>query len=143
MYSLAQAAKAAGKSKPTLLRAIRAGRLSATRHDDGTYAIDPAELMRAFPSVSWAIPDPVKQTVPQNGGGYEPGVLGEIEGLRALLAERDLRLADKDRAIDIAEATIADLRKRLDQATALLTDQRPAAPSDPPRRSWWQWGRRK
>ena len=80
MYSLAQAAKAAGKSKPTLLRAIRAGRLSATRHDDGTYAIDPAELMRAFPSVSGAIPDPVKQTVPHNGGGCEPGVLGEIEG---------------------------------------------------------------
>jgi hypothetical protein len=138
MYSLAQAAKAAGKSKPTLLRAIRAGRLSATRHDDGTYAIDPAELIRAFPPVSGAVPDPMKQTVSHNGGGYEPGVLSEIEGLRALLAERESRLADKDRAINIAEATIADLRKRLDQATALLTDQRPA----PARRSWWRWGRR-
>jgi hypothetical protein len=139
MYSLAQAAKAAGKSKPTLLRAIRSGRLSATRHADGTYAIDPAELIRAFPLLPGAVPDLMKQTVPHNGVGYELGVLSEIEGLRALLAERDSRLADKDRAIDIAEATIADLRKRLDQATALLTDQRTPAPSA---RRWWNWRRR-
>src|SRR3954469_2595767 len=73
MYSLAQAAKAAGKSKPTLLRAIRSGRLSATRHDDVTYAIDPAELIRAFSPVSGAVPDSMKQSVSHNGGGYEPG----------------------------------------------------------------------
>jgi len=49
MYSLQQAAKAAGKSKPTLSRAIKAGRLSATRTESGAYEIDPAELARVFP----------------------------------------------------------------------------------------------
>ena len=49
MFSLAQAAKAAGKSRPTIARAIQAGRLSATKNDDGSYAIDPAELARVFP----------------------------------------------------------------------------------------------
>jgi hypothetical protein len=49
MYSLAPPAKAAGKSKPTLVYAIKAGRLSAIRHEDGSYAIDPGELARVFP----------------------------------------------------------------------------------------------
>jgi len=59
---------------------------------------------------------------------------GELRELRA-------RLAD-------ARETIDDLRRRLDRAderlTALLTDQRAAAPA-PPRsgsaRRWWRWQR--
>ena len=46
--SLSQAAKAAGKSKSTINRAIKSGKLSATRHDDGSYTIDGSELSRAF-----------------------------------------------------------------------------------------------
>ena len=49
MFSLAQAAKAAGKSRPTLARAIKAGRLSAAWSDDGSCAIDLSELARVFP----------------------------------------------------------------------------------------------
>ncbi len=49
MYSLAQAAKASGKSKPTLVRWIKTGRLSAKRNNDGSYTIDPAELARVSP----------------------------------------------------------------------------------------------
>jgi excisionase family DNA binding protein len=51
-YSLGEAAKEIGVSKPTVQRAIKSGRLSATRHDDGSYDIDPAELRRAFPPVT-------------------------------------------------------------------------------------------
>ena len=46
--SLSQAAKLTGKSKSTINRAIKTGKLSATRHEDGSYSIDPAELSRAF-----------------------------------------------------------------------------------------------
>ena len=49
MYSLAQAAKAAGKSKPTIARVIKAGRIAAARSEDGSYSIDPVELARVFP----------------------------------------------------------------------------------------------
>ena len=97
MLSLAQAAKTVGKSKPTLLRAIRTGGLSVTTQDDGSYPIDPAELMRAYPPRPGASTGPMKQTVPSNGAGHEPSILGEVEGLRAFLAERDSRLAHKDR----------------------------------------------
>ena len=47
--SLREAAKEAGTSKSTILRAVKAGRLSATRTDDGGYNIEPAELFRVYP----------------------------------------------------------------------------------------------
>src|SRR4051794_5254783 len=47
---LSEAAERVGVSKSTLFRAVRAGRLSATRTDDGQFLVDPAELSRAYPS---------------------------------------------------------------------------------------------
>jgi hypothetical protein len=49
LVSLGQAAKLAGLGKTTLARAIKSGRLSATRRDDGGYQIDVAELERVYP----------------------------------------------------------------------------------------------
>jgi hypothetical protein len=46
--SLGHAAKVTGVGKTTLTRAIKAGRLSATRREDGSYAIDPRELSRVY-----------------------------------------------------------------------------------------------
>ena len=48
-YTLGQAARAADVSKTTIQRAIKSGRLSASRQQDGSYVIDPSELHRAFP----------------------------------------------------------------------------------------------
>jgi hypothetical protein len=47
--SLREAAARAKASKSTIWRAIKAGRMNAARTDDGGFAIDPAELFRAFP----------------------------------------------------------------------------------------------
>jgi hypothetical protein len=116
-YTLGQAAKAAGRSKTTIHRAITSGRLSASRTDTGDYSIDPAELARVFP------------TDRSGNGAMERSVTDER--LSAAQAERD-------RYRDIAEErleTIRDLRSRLDasegerrrvqaQLTGLLTDGR-------------------
>jgi excisionase family DNA binding protein len=51
-YTLGTAARATGVSKSTIYRAIKSGRLSASRSDTGDYAIDPAELHRVFPPVT-------------------------------------------------------------------------------------------
>jgi hypothetical protein len=51
-FGLRQAAQQAGASKSTILRAIQSGRLSASRTDDGGYAIDAAELFRVYPPKS-------------------------------------------------------------------------------------------
>lgn len=49
MFTMGQAAKEVGTSKTSIHRAIKSGKLSASRNDDGTFAIDPAELFRAYP----------------------------------------------------------------------------------------------
>ena len=145
-YTVAQAAKAIGKSKATVFRAIAKGAISATRDDTaGAFLIDPAELHRAFPhpaEESHEAPHETGDGMPRNG---------EWHDLKARLELTELRLAD-------TQDQVADLRHRLDQAdtdrrqaldrlaaaqeriAALLTDQR-AAPA-PARRSWWSWARR-
>lgn len=50
MLSLSEAASAAGIAKSTIWRAIKAGRISASRTVTGSYEVDPAELFRVFPA---------------------------------------------------------------------------------------------
>lgn len=123
-YSLGQAAKAAGKAKSTILRAVRSGRVSAMRAEDGTYRIDPAELHRVFDA-------PVAAPGQSNDADQGAEPLERLQ-LRLELVERE-----RERERDQMQATIDDLRTRLDRSedriTALLADQR--APK--PRRWWW------
>lgn len=126
-YSLGEAAKELGVSKPTVQRAIKAGRLSATRNDDGSYDIDPAELSRAFPAVTRV--GNVTHDLKRDETAGAPRVLqAEVEGLREQVALLKDERNDLRRRLD-AEA---EERRRV---TALLTDQRP-----PKRRKWWPWG---
>jgi len=121
-YNLVEAGAAVGKTKSTILKAIRRGVISANRDETtGGWAIDPAELHRVFPLVS-------KETSGNHSAATETG---EIRELRARL--------------DDAHATIADLRRRLDteaeerrRLTALLTDRRPAADDGNPPASRWR-----
>ena len=48
-FTLGEAAKQAGISKPTLSKAIKEGRLSAEKQPDGSYRIQPAELFMVYP----------------------------------------------------------------------------------------------
>ena len=48
LISLAEAAKAVGRTKPALLSAINKGRLSAKKNDHGEWEVDPAELFRVY-----------------------------------------------------------------------------------------------
>ena len=61
--SLREAAKEVNVCKSTILRAVRNGRLSAARTDDGGYSIDPAELFRVYE------PRPVAST-PERSEGH-------------------------------------------------------------------------
>jgi hypothetical protein len=45
-YTLGQAAKAVGMSKTSILRSIKAGRISAGRDELGQWAIEPCEFTR-------------------------------------------------------------------------------------------------
>src|SRR3954454_21274280 len=48
-FTLGEAAKQAGVSKPTLSKAIKTGRISAEKQPDGSYRIQPVELFRVYP----------------------------------------------------------------------------------------------
>src|SRR3954454_18576719 len=51
MLTAKQAADQVGKSKATILKAIKTGRMSANKADDGEWRIDPAELFRVYQSI--------------------------------------------------------------------------------------------
>jgi predicted site-specific integrase-resolvase len=51
-YSLHQAATACGVNKSTILRAIKAGKISAVRDEQGQWQVEPAELHRVYPPVT-------------------------------------------------------------------------------------------
>jgi hypothetical protein len=102
-YTLGQAAKACGLSKTTLSRAIRSGKLSASRNADQSFNIDPAELHRVFPPATTSTSTSVHQDT------------GALQREAQLLREM-----------------VDDLRRRLDQSEEerrqlslrLLPDQR-------------------
>lgn len=123
VYTLGEAAKATGKSKSTLSKAIKSGRISASKDDTGTYRIDPSELHRVYPlAVNGEQEETLVNTpTPQ-------GKTPDIKELQARLEAAHERLSDRD-------AVIADLREDRDkwrqQAASLL-----AAPK---KQRWWPW----
>jgi excisionase family DNA binding protein len=99
--SLREAAKEAGTSKSTILRAVKAGRLSAVRTEDDGYSIDPAELFRVYPPEKRATQqDRLKKHGMGQGASAEAmadlriqnGVLGaQLEALKDVLASERRR----------------------------------------------------
>jgi hypothetical protein len=138
-HTLRAAAKAVGRDRTTLLRAIRAGKLSAI-HDaaTGSWLIEPAELHRVYPPVDGLVAATGEATegdahlrTTEPHGGPQGVTQGEMQELRARLADKDAVIDDLRRRLDVAD----EERRRL---TAVLADQRAA----PPRRAWWPWARR-
>jgi hypothetical protein len=130
-YSFAEAATASGKSKMTIQRAIKSGKLSASRRDDESYDIDPSELHRVFP--------PVSVLEAKNDSKVRDDIPNDIMVLQLELKVRDEKIAlieaERERERDQLTGQIDDLRHRLDsegeerrKLTALLTDQRKPEP---------------
>jgi hypothetical protein len=61
MYNLMSAAAAAGVNRSTVLRAIKAGRISGQRDATGGWEIDPAEFHRVFPPLPLPAPASAQQ----------------------------------------------------------------------------------
>jgi len=126
-YSLSEAAKATGKNKTTIQRAIKSGKISASKGDGGSYEIDPSELHRVFPltvAQRTQSNDTQQAKLPPESSHIDRVV--ELEKELAVTRERANGLeAQKDQMAD----TINDLRKRLDSSEgrvmALLADNRP------------------
>ena len=144
MLTPKMAAERVGKSKATILRNIKDGKLSASRDDSGNYHIDLSELMRVY---SVDAGDPPHEVVREalRGGSNDPGDAPEkrrdIEVLQVKLEAAHKTIEDRDRELVHRDRTIDDLRERLDKEgeerrrlTAMLTDQRPKADQKPAER---------
>jgi len=137
MLSLREAAEMAGVSKSSVFRAIKAGRLSASRSASGEFEIDPSELLRAYPPRRTGL-DQLRQQLEQKETADRPEwdnlqtrnatLEAKVQGLEALLAE--VR-ANRDTAQEHLRTTQDQLR----QVLAALP-----APAQQ-RRSWRLWRR--
>jgi excisionase family DNA binding protein len=137
MLTLGQAARLAGVGKTTLTRAIRSGRLSATRRDDGGYTIDPSELARVYnvtPETAATTVETVRCATP--GDSSSDPVL-----------EVRLALAEAEAELKAMKDMLAEVRQSRDawQAQAERLALAPPLPPSPlmspvpaPARPWWR-----
>ena len=123
-YTAGQAAKATGKSIPTITRAIKKGTISAERTSSGGYLIDPAELHRVFPfqapdRSADRFPEPQPTTLGNHPTTtIDRGLEREVELLREMLAKAE---ANADHWRTLAERQQALLEdKRLKKPRSLL-----------------------
>jgi hypothetical protein len=156
--TLTEAAKAIGRNRTTVFRAIKAGKISAIRDEaTGEWMVEPAELFRLY-AIAHDATETASGEMVRNGDSLVAGddammrkaeaeeqtddATAELRELRARLEAAEARIADKDE-------TIADLRRRLDaeaeerrQAQArvmALLSPPPPTPDPPRRRRWWSF----
>jgi hypothetical protein len=114
--TLREASEKVGVTRQTLMKAIKTGRVSAEKSDNGEWRIEPVELFRVWPPVN-GVQQPLQ---PDLTDGDTPGLQAENRLLREQVAElREERNAWREQAQRLA-----------------LTDQR--APRQPaPQRGFW------
>ena len=116
-YTLGEAAKAVEFSKPTLSRAIKSGKLSATRLEDGSYQIDAAELQR-WKDSNGHRNGSKRQTTTRNGTDVTPSETPDSSGLEIEVATLREQLRSAEAARGFLEERVSDLQDRAERAEA-------------------------
>lgn len=115
-FTLKQAVEQSKKAKSTILDAIRNGKLSANKDENGRYQIDPSELFRVYPPTNNRSDE--KTTFDQKNEHSDHAILElKIENLTQQL-EREREL-NKD-----LSKRFESLENRLDNLMLLLTHQK-------------------
>jgi excisionase family DNA binding protein len=144
MIGLREAARHAGVNKSTILRAIRAGRMSATRVEGGGYVIDPAEVFRVYPPQPEARPEAHQGAEEGERRPAPPPDATELR-IRNARLEAQLEAAQCEREAAERERrwlqdALAEARAQRDEWQAQAKQLALAAPR-PERRRWWPWRR--
>ncbi|TNH37532.1 hypothetical protein [Paracoccus haeundaensis] len=139
-YSANQAAEATGKNVATITRAIKSGKLSATKDTSGAWQIDAAELSRVYPLRKQSLQN---LTMQNDANPTQRDKFTEANTLREELAALRERDKLKDTLLENYVAQMADLKEDRDkwrqQATNLLANQEAelVVPAPVKRRRWW------
>jgi excisionase family DNA binding protein len=119
-FTLGEAARQCGVAKGTISKAIKTGKLSATRREDGSWSIDNAELARYLEVNGHRFrSETVETDQPETGAETSAATDALVAELRAV---------------------IADLRRDRDEWREQA--QRLALPAPKPAEkpmSWWRW----
>lgn len=126
--SLREAAKEAGVSKSTVLRAIQNGRLSAARTEDGGYSIEPVELFRVYE------PGKADRTGTDAEGQDAPANQNTPDPMIAVLQEQVSSLKEILRR---ADAVTDEVRQDRDKWRSMAEAQQRQI-TDARAKSWWQ-----
>ena len=128
MLTVAEAAEEVGISRGGIWKAIKTGRLSATKNNSGQIVIDPAELYRVYRPVDKLSPLNEQQSSTESTCKQH-----EVDELTARLELTNKLLARAENEVD-------DLRRRLDdeaaerrKLTLLLTHQETPKAEQPTR----------
>jgi hypothetical protein len=123
MLSLSEAATAAGIAKSTIWRAIKSGRVSASKTETGCYQIDAAELFRVFPATN------KHAAMKQDGTAAERAAAAVLEA--QISALKDVSALLREQLEDVREDRDA-WRAQAEANQRLLVDARP-------RRGFFGW----
>ncbi len=107
--TLGEASKAVGKSKTTISKYIKNGKLSVISKDEDSYKIDPSELFRVFP--------PANSSNSQNGQSLTHEVTGDYTELKIQIEVMKIKLEAETKRADSLETEKEDWKK---QAQMLL-----------------------
>lgn len=133
-YTAGEAAAATGLNTATITRAIKKGKISATKSEAGAWQIDPSELHRVFPPLAGKAlrKDEMQGDAigrQDKSKSVDNALQGELDVMRDRLAAAEQRAA-------VAEALADERGKRLDQLVPLLPHPAPVPATDA--RPWWK-----
>lgn len=117
--TLNQAAKVSGRSKATISKALKQGRLSYVAKDSDGYQIDPSELNRVFP-VNMDKVNSLSHREPQ---GEHPQTLSKTLELELLLKSSEQEKLIYQNQLREKDITIEDYRSRLTKAEDVISRQ--------------------
>ena len=136
-YTAGQAAKAASVSTATITRAIKRGKMSAAKDDNGSWQIDPAELHRVFQTV--APQEPPKESVQEHAIPLQDSDLRlEVVRLEERLKTAEAMKAMADELREAAEQDRDAWRMQAERLTKVLPPP-PQATEPRKRQGWWPW----
>jgi Helix-turn-helix domain len=129
-YSLAEAAEAVGMARSSILRAIKAGKISATRDEHGQWQIEPAELHRVY--------DPAPAAATTRTDELIAELRARLEDMRAALATAERNAETWRVAFEREQAQRALPTPSTDAQQAV---QQPDQPAEQPSRfrRVWRW----
>ena len=140
IISISEAARLTGKSRTTIQRQIKAGKLSKCMDSAGVEGIDTSELLRVFGSFSAPahVHDAIKQTIHVESGTAASIVPleTEINLLKKLLEEKDKRILEIQQHNDSLKHAMLLLENK--QNTDKTLDGEDKLETKNHKKSWWK-----